>query len=207
MLTPLPARKRGHVTFGCFNNALKINAATVARWAEIMRAVPNARLLVKGFHTDGGLSRGRLNDLLTGQGIAPERFDLRAASPTPQEHFAAYGEVDVALDTAPYNGTATTCEAMWSGVPTVALRGDRHAARVGASLMAAAGLRELVAESPAEYVAKAVGLAGDLERLATLRATLRERMRASPLTDAATFARAMEAAYRTMWRRWCGTGA
>ena len=114
-VTPLPARKRGHVTFGCFNNALKINAATVARWAEIMRAVPNARLLVKGFHTDGGLSRGRLNDLLTGQGIAPERFDLRAASPTPQEHFAAYGEVDVALDTAPYNGTATTCEAMWSG--------------------------------------------------------------------------------------------
>ena len=118
-------------------------------------------------------------------------------------HLALYNHIDIALDTFPYNGTTTTCEALWMGVPVVTWRGQRHASRVGASLLDAVGLGELVAPSVEVYIALARSLAVQPERLARLSHSLRRRLEASPLLDARGLAQALEAAYRAMWRRWC----
>ena len=136
-------------------------------------------------------------------GIAPERVELVGRVPTLAEHLALYNRMDIALDTFPYNGTTTTCEAMWMGVPVITLAGRTHAARVGVSLLSNAGLPELVAHSPEEYVKIAAALAADVPRLVEIRSTLRDRMAASPLMDAPRFALNVEHAYREMWRTWC----
>jgi protein O-GlcNAc transferase len=136
-------------------------------------------------------------------GVAPERVLLEPGISSWTDHMAAYGRVDIGLDPFPYNGTTTTCEALWMGVPVITLRGDRHAGRVGASLLTRLGLTELIAEDRDDYVAKAVVLAGDRARLAALRADQRARFVASALGDAAQFARDVEAAYRDIWIAWC----
>jgi protein O-GlcNAc transferase len=202
-ISPLPARSAGAITFGCFNNAIKISAETIALWARVLQVTPGSRLLIKAFSIDRGNNLQRLRRLLAECDVPAECVDLRVQYGAARSHFATYAEVDVALDPFPYNGTTTTCEALWLGVPTLTLRGDRHAGRVGASLMTTVGLPEMIAETAEDYVRKAAALAADIDGLAALRAGLRERMRASRLTDAAQFARSVEAAYRDMWRRWC----
>jgi predicted O-linked N-acetylglucosamine transferase (SPINDLY family) len=123
--------------------------------------------------------------------------------PSIAAHLALYHRVDIALDPFPYNGTTTTCEALWMGVPVVTLRGDRHAGRVGASLLSQIGLTDLIANSVEEYVEIALALAGNPGRLDDLRGALRPRIAASPLCDRRAFARKMEGAFRTMWEAWC----
>jgi predicted O-linked N-acetylglucosamine transferase (SPINDLY family) len=147
----------------------------------------------------------RLRKVFSSFGIAHERILCTGMVRSTVDHLGIYGQVDIALDTFPYNGTTTTCEALWMGVPVVTLSGDRHAARVGKSLLQTLGLPEMVAESPDEYVDRAIMLASNLDRLVTLRTSLRELMRASSLCDAQGFARRIEAAYRQMWRDWCDT--
>jgi predicted O-linked N-acetylglucosamine transferase (SPINDLY family) len=129
--------------------------------------------------------------------------ELAAQLPGTAAHLAAYHQVDIALDPFPYNGTTTTCEALWMGVPVVTLRGDRHAGRVGASLLTQVGLPDLIAASVEEYVEIAAALAGDAARLSDVRRSLRQRMAASPLCDGRAFARKIESAFRSMWRKWC----
>ena len=114
-----------------------------------------------------------------------------------------YDRVDIALDTFPYHGTTTTCEALWMGVPVLTLAGQRHASRVGVSLLTNAGLPELIADSPDQYIEIAAALASDLPRLRSLRATLRPRLQQSPLMDAPRFARNVESVYRQLWQKWC----
>ena len=197
---PLPALEAGHVTFGCFNNLAKLTPPAIELWSQILREVPGARLLLK--------SRG-LADLETAagvreefgrRGIEPARLEFNGQELSVTNHLALYNRVDLALDTFPYNGTTTTCEALWMGVPVVTLAGATHVARVGASLLTHLSVEELIADSPVGYVARCVDLAGDLPRLAEIRAGLRERMRASPLCDAPGFTRGFEDALRGMWR-------
>jgi len=192
--------------FGSFNNAQKLSADTIALWAELLRRVPAARLKLKS----SWLLRGRVFDAIraafAAHGIDAERVEAAGWIAATSSHLAAYGDIDVALDPFPYNGTTTTIEALWMGVPVVALAGDRHAARVGVSVLTHAGVPELIVATKADYVDLAASLVGDRFRLEEYRATLRARMSASPLLDVGRFARDIEKAYRVMWQRWCTEG-
>jgi protein O-GlcNAc transferase len=199
-----PGLPSGAVTFGSFNNPSKLSEATIDAWARLLARLPSARLLLKGKPFACTVTRASFLERLRLCGIAKERVELVGWLPD-QSHLALYNRVDIALDPFPYNGTTTTCEALWMGVPVVTLRGDRHAGRVGASLLTQIGLTDLIADSVEAYVETALALAGDPARLADLGQSLRPRMAASPLCDAAAFARKIEAAYRSMWRRWCAT--
>ncbi len=175
--------------FGSANNFQKVGPATVALWAQLLAAVPNAKLALKSHRMfDDAEARAIAFAKFAAHGIAPERLILRAGASSTAAHLAFYNDIDVALDPLNYNGTTTTCEALWMGVPVVALSGDRHAARVGASLLTAAGLPELIAADPSDYASKAAALAADRAGLAARRAAQRAHLAASPLLDAPRYA-------------------
>ena len=200
---PEPECEPGPLTFGSFNNLNKLSQPVQALWAELLHRLPDARLLLKSRQlADPAVARS-LRSAFEKRGIAGERLDLRGWTATSEAHLGTYRRLDVALDPFPYAGTTTTCEALWMGVPVVTLAGDRHAARMGASLLSRMGLEELIAADEAEYLEIAASLAADPGRRARLRAELRPRMAASPLADADALTRRLETAYRTMWRRWC----
>ena len=201
--TPPPCANGAAITFGSFNNPAKLSAMTLDAWAAILGQLPNARLLLKGKPFADQVTRELFLDRFAQRGVATKRIELMAWVPNTTSHLAAYQEVDISLDPFPYNGTTTTCEALWMGVPVVALSGNRHASRVGASLLRRLNLDELIARDAGEYVQIAVNLADQRDRLADLRRRLRPRMTASPLCDAPAFARHMEAVYRRMWEIWC----
>ena len=202
-IAPPPSPAAGYVTFGSFSNLAKLSAPTLAAWAAVLRAVPTARLCLKARALSAASVRGRIADSFAEAGIDPARIEFIAYTETGEQHLALYAGIDVALDTFPYNGTTTTCEALWMGVPVVTVAGDRHAARVGFSLLASVGLADLVADSPDHYVRLAVELAADEARRAALRGGLRARLAGSPLCDRAGFVARVEAAYRDLWRGWC----
>jgi predicted O-linked N-acetylglucosamine transferase (SPINDLY family) len=153
------------------------------------------------------LLRGQVRDYLcqqlTDRGICPDRFDLLHALDGATHYLQVYSAIDMALDAFPWSGHTTACEALWMGVPVVTLRGNRYAGRMAADVLTAVGLPELIASTPEQYLCIASELAGQLDRLARLRATLREQMRASPLCDGAGFTRQLEEVYRSLWCRWC----
>jgi len=198
-----PALANGFVTFGSFNNLSKVTPATVAAWARILEGVPESRLLLKSRSLANEGTQQRYRALFAERGVDGKRLEFHARIASKSGHLGAYGRVDIGLDTFPYNGTTTTCEALWMGVPVVTFRGDRHASRVGASILTRVGLGELIADTIDGYVMAAVTLAKAPSRLVELRRDLRPTMAASPLCDAAGFTHAVEAAYRKMWRRWC----
>ncbi|MBX9630767.1 MAG: tetratricopeptide repeat protein [Burkholderiales bacterium] len=195
---PVPALARGHVTFGCFNNPPKITDTCLRLWAELLSQVPGSRLLLKGKGLEepsvGTMLRSRFRSV----GGDPEHLDLDGGRPDFREHLARYGDVDVALDTYPYHGTTTTCEALMMGVPVVSLAGPVHAARVGASLLTRVGHPEWVAADAGQYVAIAADLARDRERLTRIRSGLRWQLSHCALGDVSAFTRALEAGYRAM---------
>ncbi|MBI3451537.1 MAG: tetratricopeptide repeat protein, partial [Rhodospirillales bacterium] len=206
-VSPPPAGTAGHVTFGSFNNLQKVTPPVISAWASILAAAPGARLVLKSSWLGRASVAARLRATFVERGIDPERLDLIGWVDDPASHLGAYSRIDIALDPFPYNGTTTTLEALWMGVPVVSLAGKRHAGRVGVSLLTHAGTPELVADAADTYVEKAVAIAADAARLAEYRRTLRERLAASPLLDPVGFARDLEAVYRTMWQRWCAGGA
>jgi predicted O-linked N-acetylglucosamine transferase (SPINDLY family) len=197
-----PALASGRITFGCFNNLAKLTPAMIALWAQLMNALPGSRLKLKSFGLAAQSARRRLHAQFAGSGLDPGRIELLGPHEDFANHLGEYGGVDIALDVFPYNGAATTCEALWMGIPVVTLAGPTHVSRVGASILGSAGLSGLVANSAEEYVQKALELARDVERLGALRATMRDRLRSSPLLDAHGFARSVENAYGEMWDRW-----
>lgn len=202
-VSSLPAAGGGTVTFASLNQTSKLSPRCIATWARILAAVPKSRLLLKGRAYADATVAGKIRTMFARHGIDGRRLDLRGWTVTQATHLDTYRKVDIALDPFPYGGVITTCEAMWMGVPVVSLQGERVLGRYGSAFLKTVGLPELVAKDEAAYVEAAVGLAGDLGRLAELRRTLRARMAASRLCDAAAFARAVEGAYRAMWRDWC----
>jgi predicted O-linked N-acetylglucosamine transferase (SPINDLY family) len=199
----LPARQTGRITFGSFNNLPKINAAVIALWSRLLRQVPQSDLLLKSKQFADEPTRQRFLDLFASHGIAAERISLLPRVPSTAGHLALYHQVDIGLDPFPYNGTTTTCEALWMGVPVVSLRGDRHAGRVGASILARVGLEELTADSEEQYLEIGRKLAENLDGLEEYRAVVRPRMGASALCDGNAFAQTMEHTFRKLWDNWC----
>lgn len=192
-VVPPPCLKNGYITFGSFNNFAKVNEGMLCLWRELLQWVPDSRLLLK--HQLLGTEEGRDYTLvrLRKLQLPLDRIELRSYS---ADYLREYGEMDIALDTSPYPGGLTTCEALYMGVPVVTLAGNRHGARFGKSFLCNLGLGELVAESPEQYVNIARTLAGDEELLTALRQTLRRMMQASPLMDSQTYMQNVENLYR-----------
>ena len=196
-IAPLPAREKGYITFGSFNNFAKVTDKVLHLWAKILRAVPRSRLFLKTAAFDAVDGRQEALRRIEAAGIDLVRVKTEGHT---AEYLAAYGEVDIALDTFPYPGGGTTCDALYMGVPVVTLAGVRHGARFGVSILANLGLVDACcAHTADEYVEKACALAADVQTLAVLRRTLRTCMEASPLMDAARYMLHLEAAYEKIW--------
>lgn len=196
------------ITFGSFNRLSKVRPSTARAWAAILKAAPESRLILKSSLVSDDVKAQYMKEFAAA-GVAPERLVWSSFVSGMKAHLGMYHQVDIALDSFPYNGTTTTCEAAWMGVPVVTLTGEvgMHRARVGTSLLTTLGLPELIAPTVERYIEIAVGLANDRPRLAEYHRTLRARVSASPLCDAKGFARGLEAGIREAWRRWCGGGA
>lgn len=193
----LPRLANGHWTFGSFNQDSKLNESVLRAWAKILLAIPDSRLRVLGVTCD--LVEDMIRDVFTGQGVEASRIDIVGRLPI-DAYFLAYRDVDIALDTFPYNGATTTCDAMLMGLPVVAVAGNRAIARGGVSLLTTAGLSDWIAPSPEKLVDVVRAHIADPAKIAELRMRLPERMRASPLMDGAAFARSVEAAFEQAWR-------
>ncbi|MBV1798782.1 tetratricopeptide repeat protein [Siccirubricoccus sp. G192] len=201
-VAPLPASARGAVTFGCFNNLAKVTPAVLAAWARILADLPGSRLVLRTPVLGEAATREALRHRLAAAGLPPGRVLLEGGLPH-RDLLAAYGGIDIALDPFPYTGGLTVCEALWMGVPVVALAGDSFCARHALSHLSNVGLPDWVATTPESYAALAVARARDLPALAALREGLRPRMQASPLCDAPRFARGLAQALRSAWQDWC----
>ncbi len=198
----LPALTAGCFTFASLNQLIKLRPTVWGTWCRILSAVPDARLLVLA-HPSATLER-RMRETFERGGVDPNRVTRVDRRPRG-EYLRLHHQIDLALDAFPFNGHTTVCDALWMGVPSVMMEGDSYVSRFGGSALRNLGLEELIARSPERYVETAVAWAGQRRRLAELRPALRDRMRQSPLLDAAGFARNLEEAYRQMWRRWCGS--
>ena len=201
-LAPLPAGQRGFVTFGYFNNYIKLSRQALALWARLLACVPTSRLLLKAREFDRAPPRERVLETFTAAGVAADRLSFLGRT-SWYEHLAAQGGVDIALDPFPNVGGASTLEALAMGTPVVTLLGETPANRISASSLTAAGLGDWVAETEDEYLAIARARARDVPRLERLRTGLRQRLFATPLGNPREYVRAVESAYRTLWRRWC----
>lgn len=197
---PLPVEAAGHITFGSFNNLAKITAETLTLWAKILQQVPGSRLLLKNKSLRDASVRARYTGLFEHHGIAADQLELRGWMAQGEDHLSLYHHIDIALDTFPYNGTTTTCEALWMGVPVITLAGATHASRVGNSILSQMRMRDLVAGSPEEYVHTACTLANDIARLSLLRRTQRANMQRSSLCRAGDFTLELENNYRKVRR-------
>jgi predicted O-linked N-acetylglucosamine transferase (SPINDLY family) len=199
---PLPALERGFVTFGSFNNVAKITPEVITRWAAIVRRAPGSRLLLVTPALDDRPTRERIGAEFAAAGVDADRLELRGALPRA-DLLAAYNTIDLALDTFPYSGGLTTCEALWMGVPVVTCPGETFAGRHSLSHLSSVGLIATVTLDSNTYVARALELGSDLPRLAALRAELRARMAGSSLCDGARFAQHLMALLQQVWREHC----
>jgi predicted O-linked N-acetylglucosamine transferase (SPINDLY family) len=205
-VNPLPAATNGFVTFGCFNNLSKMNDAVVGLWAQILNQLPDSKLFLKCPQLSESAVQAGTCARFAEHGIASyrlifEHYDTRA------KYLATYHRIDIALDPFPYPGGTTTVEALWMGIPVLTLPGDQFLSRQGVGLLMNAGLPDWVATDANDYIARTVGHANDLPKLAALRARLREQVLASPVFDAPRFAKHFEEALREMWNKWCDAQA
>jgi protein O-GlcNAc transferase len=198
-VAPLPALSAGYVTFGSFNHLTKMTDEVVGVWARVLKSVPNSRLFLKTKQLSDPAVCEKTRQRFVSRGIAPERLLMSGTLASRDDHLAAYNTMDIALDTFPYTGVTTSVEALWMGVPVLSRLGDRFISRTAGSIAHNAGLPDWIAADQDDYVAKAVTFTSDLERLAALRAGLRQQVITSPLFDAQHFARNFEDALWGMW--------
>lgn len=195
-----PVSRSGHVTLGSFNALPKVTGQVISVWSEILRRLPESRLLM--FTVPAGRTRDRIIGEFATHGIGDTRLELVPRLPLP-EFLEAHARVDIALDPFPFSGTTTTCQTLWMGVPVVTLAGRSHVSRVGVTMLGSVGLEQCVAESENDYVARTIALAADPVRLQELRHGLRQRMARSPLANGPRLTRFLEDAYAKMWEDYC----
>jgi protein O-GlcNAc transferase len=182
-----PALRLGYLTFGSFNNQAKITDLTLRRWTLLLQAIPESRLILKNPQLRDPRNRAWMTDRFKQTGIHPNRLQLLGFLEKPEDHYALYQQIDIALDTFPYNGTTTTCEALWMGVPVMTWIGDSQRARTSASLLTHAGLSEWIAHDEYYWLTHAQRQASHPEDLNPLRLRLRNQVQASPLGDGRSF--------------------
>ncbi len=200
---PVPSARSGIFTFGSFNNPAKINQPLIAVWSKILQQLPNSRMLLKGKHlNDTGVQRSFLNSF-TSQGVKASQLCFSPHLPCRRDHLALYNDIDLCLDPFPYNGTTTTLEALWMGVPVLTLLGARHASRVSASILQALGRPDLIARDHEAYIGAALRLASQPSADGLCRKTIRHQLLGSALCDARHFTRRIERVYRQAWQQWC----
>ena len=202
---PLPALTNSRITFGSFNNFAKTTPQVIEVWARLLLRVSNSRLVLKNKSMEAKYVHSFIFSHFAKHGVGPERIQLMIPDEEQYNHLEHYNAIDIALDPFPYNGTTTTFESLWMGVPLVVLSGCNHVSRVGVSQMSNLGLPEFIARDTSDYVNIAVNLANDLPRLTTLRAGLRERLKKSPLMNVSRFTKNLEEAYQAMWKTYLGT--
>jgi predicted O-linked N-acetylglucosamine transferase (SPINDLY family) len=196
----LPALERGHVTFGTLTRSVRINHRVVRVWAEILKRLPDARLVIDSVHYHDELQRQAMVKRFSEEGVAASRLDIGFHTPP----WDVLRGMDIGLDCFPHNSGTTLFESLYLGVPFVTLAGRPSVGRLGSSILEGVGHPEWITHSEEEYIEKAVALASDLPALAAIRAGLRGQMQASALMDEAGFARKVEAAYRAMFEQWAG---
>jgi predicted O-linked N-acetylglucosamine transferase (SPINDLY family) len=198
----LPALSAGHITFGSFNNFSKVTPEVFSLWATILKELPDSCLILKGKSFRDKTTCQYAINMFKQRDIAAHRIILQPPDPSPR-HLESYNLVDIGLDTFPFNGAATTCEALWMGVPIITIAGTAYHSSVGTSLLSNVGLKDLIAKTHDEYIRLAVNLSNDIERLKILRSSLRDIMAHSPLCDAKRFTINLENRYRLIWKTWC----
>lgn len=201
-VSELPAAKKGYVTFASVNTFSKVSPMVQEVWAKLLAAVPGSKLILQSSGTGSAIACETIRKRFEGFGVSPDRLILKGHSPF-QTFLQEFEDVDIVLDPFPFNGGTTTCHNLWMGAPTLTLAGVRHPGRMGVSIMNNVGLPEFVASSLDEYVEIGRQFASDIPRLQEIRATLRERMEASPLRDEVGYTRRLEAAYRKIWQEYC----
>jgi len=196
---PLPARQAGHVTFASLNILKKFNDAVAALWAQVLERVPDARLVIQCRTLADPAVQQAVRERFARFNIAPERLELLPGM-SLADHLALYNRIDIALDPFPWNGHTTTSHALWMGVPVVTLAGNTHSGRLATSVLCQVGLEAMIAQTPEEYVARAVALAADQDRLAALRSSLRDRLAKSRHCDGVAFTRGLEELLTALWK-------
>ncbi len=200
--TKMPQESKKKIVFASFNNATKINQEVVNTWSKILIKLPESTIIFKTRTLKDKSAAANLRKRFSRNQITPQRILIYSDNFTSADHFLAYNQVDIALDPFPYNGTTTTCDALWMGIPVISLRGKTHAARVGATLLQTINCPELIADSKTEYVNKAINLAQDSKQLQNYHHNIRSLMQNSPLMDAAEFALNFSQALQNRWREW-----
>ncbi|MEE9302338.1 MAG: tetratricopeptide repeat protein [Thiotrichaceae bacterium] len=199
----LPCIRNDHITFGSFNNPAKYNPSMLSVWRNILLGIPRSRLILKNSAFQSNTVRNFVLSHFKAAGIADDRIEFIYYSPFRKDHLEKYNGVDIALDPFPYNGTTTTAEALWMGVPVIVLKGGKNFSRTSQSFLAILGLADLTANTPTEYISTAIKLANNTQQLTKLRQSLRQNMKNSPLCDQVNYMHALEKLYRKIWRRWC----
>ncbi len=201
-VSPAAVLKNGYVTFASYNNLAKIGEEVVKLWCDVLKAVPGSRLLFQCLSLNDPPTRTRYERLFVTHGIDTDRIDFAAAKDF-DTYLSGHADVDIVLDTFPWNGHTVSCHALWMGVPVITLAGNRHASRMGVSILTNLDLNHCIANSEPEFITAAASLGQDTQQLARLRQELRLRMQASKLCNGNEFTQNLEQRYRSMWRKWC----